>query len=90
MTVTDIIALLGGFVGVVGVVVSALTARNGATKAELESLRDTIKGLQDENERLRRRLGEVETAASAKDRRIEELQREIVELQSKVNRRKAI
>lgn len=95
MSVTEIIALLGAFVGVIGVVVSALTAKNSATKAELEglrltieTLRTTITALQNENERLRKRLGEVETAADAKDKTIQQLETEVNELRAQMNRRK--
>ena len=94
MGVTDIIALLGGFVAIVGVIVSALTAKNSATKEELNGLRNTIKTLQDtilvlqnENERLRRRLTEVEATADAKDKIIDKLEGEIRELRTQVNRR---
>ena len=94
MGVTDIIAMLGAFVAVIGVVVSALTAKHSATKAELEGLRNTIKTLQDtilvlqnENERLRRRLSEVEAVADVKDKTIDKLEDEIRELRAQMNRR---
>lgn len=66
-------ALSGAVLGVIGVVISALTARSAATKDEINSLRQTIIGLSQENERLRRRVQDLENENLVKDRRIDEL-----------------
>jgi predicted nuclease with TOPRIM domain len=66
MEITAIIIAL--ITGIGGLVTGIITARSAATKAELESLRQTIVGLQDENARLRVRVSELEARNEAQDK----------------------
>lgn len=67
-------ALSGAVLGMIGVVISMMTAKSAATKDEINSLRATILTLTAENERLRRRVEELENQNVAKNRRIDELE----------------
>lgn len=69
------ITAIGGLItGLIGILIGGLTARSAASKAELESLRDTINSLMAENVRLRQRIEELELGVDAKNDRIRELE----------------
>jgi chromosome segregation ATPase len=84
MTVTDFVAIAGALVAVASVFISGLSARNGATKAELTSLRETIVALQNENGRLRARMTEYEASSAQKDRTIAGQAEKIAEQATKI------
>jgi predicted nuclease with TOPRIM domain len=77
MDAPTLTALGGLIVGLVSAVVAAYTARNSATRAEVDSLRVTIKALVEENDRLRKRLAEIETINEQKNERIDLLEGEL-------------
>ena len=91
MAISDIIAVMGILTGLSGAVIALFTARSAVNKAELESLRAslvsqqaTITALQNENERLRKRLADIECAAEAKDKTIHEQATEIETLRDEL------
>lgn len=86
---TDIATIIGLISGVSGVMIALFTARSSVSKTELDSLRATIIGLQAENERLRKRLNDIECAAEAKDKTIHEQATEIETLRDQVDELRA-
>ena len=92
-----VLGILSSFVvAIAGVVIAIFTAKSSINKTELESLRATItelratiSSLQGENERLRKRLYDIECAADAKDKTIHEQATEIETLRDQVDELRA-
>jgi septal ring factor EnvC (AmiA/AmiB activator) len=74
VTIAYITAISGAIIGIIGIIISLFTARNSATRQEVDSLRSTIRALTEENDRLRRRIIELENDTAARDRKIDELE----------------
>lgn len=76
MDATQLTALTGFITGVIGVIIAALTYRSAATKEELNSLRQTILALTQENKRLQERVQELEDENESLRKRIDTLENE--------------
>lgn len=59
-----VITALGGLSGLAGLVTAISTARQSTRRSDFDSLRDTVVALQDENNRLRERVRDLETENS--------------------------
>lgn len=76
---------VGSFItAVIGIVIAAATARSAATRDEVESLRRTLKALQEENERLRKRVIELEDEAAKRDQLIDANMVELIQLRKEL------
>lgn len=62
MDITLFTAITSAVIAITGLVLTGVTNRNAATRAEVDSLRQTIHTLQEDNERLGRRLSAAEAA----------------------------
>ena len=77
MDAAIITAISGLVTGLIGIMIAALTARNSAQKAELDSLRTTITTLQAENKRLFDRVTALENGKKHADECNDKLEDEI-------------
>ena len=76
--IAAIITAIGSLIlGMVGILISALTSHNAARKDELESLRATIESLQKENSRLQARLNQMDEEIAERESRITALESEL-------------
>lgn len=57
---TVLLSALGGLTGVAALITAVASARGAARKTELNSLRKTVEALWQENERLRKRIVDLE------------------------------
>ena len=60
MSADLIVAITGVVTGIIGAAIAISTIMQAAKRADVEALKETVKALQDENQRLRARVDELE------------------------------
>lgn len=80
MTAAEIVAIL---TGLGGLIVGIIAAVSGARKDELSLLRQTLEGLTNENERIRKRLAELQACVDASEITIDKLKDQVDEWKHK-------
>jgi septal ring factor EnvC (AmiA/AmiB activator) len=80
MTAAEIVAIL---TGLGGLIVGIIAALSGARKDEMSLLQTTLEGLTKENERIRKRLAELQTCVDASEATIDKLKDQIDEWKHK-------
>lgn len=76
MTAAEIIAILSGLSGLI---IGLIAALSGARKDEILLLRQTLEGLTNENERIRKRLAELQKCIDDQDVVIDGLKEQVTE-----------
>lgn len=74
MTATEIVAIITGVGGLIAGVIAAMT---GARKDEIAALRETLDSLAEENDRLRKRMMELEVCVNASEKTIDVLTEQV-------------
>lgn len=75
MSPAEIIAILSGLSGLI---IGLIAALSGARKDEITLLRQTLAGLTEENERIRRRLSDLQKCLDADEIKIDELKEQVL------------